>query len=643
MNRRPSYSSALAPAALRAFLLLLIGGLVYATVAAAQTTGEVGGGPAFNNPRAVAADRLGDLIIADFGSGAIFRVDGGTGDRSLLSDNADPAQGPALSQPAGLVALEDGRIFVSDLGLSAVVEIDPVDGTRTPLTPIAGEDRPLIAPFGLAAGRIKGKLQLVVADTGSRADGEVVGPVLIDPDSGEVRQVRQMPNNTVSFNDPRAIAVVPGTADLRGRRGVFPIGTILVANFGGSEVIAVNPASGRRSVVSRSASDSAPAIGTGVPLGSISDMAATPDGQRLTLVDLGNDAIVSVDLTSGDRTVLSSSGANMVGSGDDFRSPHGIEPVEAGLMITDFGVPGVIFVADDGMRSIFSASPVEGFIGIRAISRLADGDLVAADFGGNRIFSVDPVSGVRSLVSGERDDGTLLGDGMRFNGPVAAVELDADTLAVAQFQDPPGILLVDKVTGDRSPLAGFGVGSGPTVAARGFILDPNDPNRLLATSFNEDAVIAVDVVSGDRSFVSKSGVVGAGPALNNPLGIGVDPADSTLFVSDLGAGAVFAITPDGNRSVVSSNDGIGAGPSFESPFGISVIDGEIFVADNAGLFRVDRVSGDRTLLSPGGVLFSVRRRDEGSLFVSNFGAVQGIEIVDKATGEREILSNADVP
>jgi len=577
-------------------------------------------------------------------------VDAMTGNRSLLSANDDPSQGPQLSQPAGLVVLENGRIFVSDLGLSAVVEIDPVDGTRRPLTPLASEASSLAAPFGLAAGRIKGKLRLVVADTGSRADGTVVGPVLVDPDTGAAQRVREMPGNTVQFNDPRAVAVVPGIADLRGRnrslrqrRAPFPIGTIVMANFGGSEVIAVDPASGRRMVISRSAAEDTDAVGSGPALGSVTDMAVSDDGRRLTLVDLGNDAVVEVDIASGDRRVISSSGAAMVGSGDDFRSPHGIEAVEGGHMITDFGIPGLVFVTPQGQRSIFSASPVEGFVGIRAIDVLSDGDIVAADFGGNRIFTVDPVSGVRTLISGETDRGSILGEGDSFNGPVAAVELDSDTLAVAQFQDPPGVLLVDKATGDRSPLTGFGVGSGPTVAARGFILDPRDSGRLLTTSFNEDAVIAVDVASGDRSFVSKDGTVGAGPALNNPLGIAVDPADGTIFVSDLGALAVFRITPSGDRAIISANDGAGSGPSFESPFGISLIDGELYVADSAGLFRVDRATGDREMVSPGGVLFTARKRDGGSLFVSNFGAVQGIEIVDRDTGDRTILSNADTP
>lgn len=631
-------------AALLAFVLLASAG-----GALAQTVGE---GPAFNNPRGMSRDAAGDLLVADFGNGNIYRVDGTSGERTILSDNRDAGQGPALSQPAGIVVLPDGRIFVSDLGLSAVVGIDPVTGARTPLTSLDPEQQVLLAPFGIATGKIRGRQMLVVADTGSTEDGAVVGPVLVDPDSGAEQRIDAPDGNAIAFNDPRAIAVVANPSEFRGnsgyrffrgRQGALAPGTILLANFGGGEVIAVNPASGERSIVSANGDESSPGVGEGPLLGSVSDMAISRDGRRLIAVDLGNDAIVEIDPRSGDRTVLSTSAEPQVGSGDDFRSPHGIEQVENGFMISDFGVPGLILVAGDGGRSLFSASPVAGFVSIRALTILADGSISAADFGGNRIFSVDPDSGVRTVVSGSDASGGTIGTGQPFNGPVATVELDAGTLAVAQFQAPSGILAVDKATGNRTPLTGFGIGSGPEVAARGFTLDPNDGNRILATSFNEDAIIAVDVATGNRSFVSKAGTVGEGPGFNNPLGISVDPADGTIFVSDLGALAVYRVTPAGDRAILSANAGVGSGPGFASPFGIAVIDGELFVADNTGLFRIDRTTGDRELLSPGGVLFSAARRDADSLFVANFGAVQGIEIVDKATGERSILSNADVP
>lgn len=636
----------------------------------AQTVGEVGTGPLFNNPRGVAEAPNGDLIVADFGTGNIIRVDGTTGDRTLLSEATNDAQGVRLNQPAGAVVLDDGRIFISDLALAAVVEIDPANGNRTRLT-----NGGLLSPFGIAAGVIRGKTMLVVADTGNPQGGDVVGPVLVDPDTGAVSAIRVKRDNQIQFNDPRAVAVVDGSDEKKALKKVekadrlvekfadasdkkyakigeklerkfdtSAAGTILIANFGEGTIIAVDPVTGERTVVSSNPVNGAGGVGTGPNFGSMSDIAISDDGNSLFVMDLGNDALVSVNLANGNRSVVSTSAGTIVGGGDDFRSPHGIEVVAGGFIVTDFGLPGLIKVAANGDRSLFSVTPVEGFTGIRDFNIAANGQLLASDFGGNRIFQVDPVSGVRTLISGVGASGTL-GTGVDFNGPVAVLELSPSTLAVAQFQNPPGIFAIDRATGNRSKLAGLepdGQGVGPEVASRGFTLDPGDASRILATSVNEDAVIAVDIATGNRSFVSKDGVRGSGPALNSPSGIVVDPADGTIYVSDFAARAIFKIDVDGNRTVIAAN-GVAGEPDFGQPFGIDLIDGVLWIADNTGLFSVDPVTGAKALVSNGGRLFSVRRRDADTVFVSNFGTVNGIEIVNKTTGERSILSNATNP
>lgn len=77
---------------------------------------DVGEDAAFNNPRGTGQTALGDLTVADFGTGDIIQVDMFTGDRTLLSDASAPAQGSLLVQPAGVVVLPNNRIFVMDFG-----------------------------------------------------------------------------------------------------------------------------------------------------------------------------------------------------------------------------------------------------------------------------------------------------------------------------------------------------------------------------------------------------------------------------------------------------------------------------------------------------------------------------------------------
>ena len=98
----------------------------------ADETGRAGKGAVFfNNPRAIGEEPNGNLIVADFSSGHIVRIDRKTGDRTVLSDNNNPEQGPVFSQAAGVAILPNGRIFVSDLVFNNVYEIDTVTGQRT--------------------------------------------------------------------------------------------------------------------------------------------------------------------------------------------------------------------------------------------------------------------------------------------------------------------------------------------------------------------------------------------------------------------------------------------------------------------------------------------------------------------------------
>ena len=90
----------------------------------ADENGRAGEGAVFfNNPRAIGEEPDGNIIVADFSSGHIVRINRQTGDRYVLSDNNNPDQGPVFSQAAGVAILPDGRIFVSDLVFNNVYEL----------------------------------------------------------------------------------------------------------------------------------------------------------------------------------------------------------------------------------------------------------------------------------------------------------------------------------------------------------------------------------------------------------------------------------------------------------------------------------------------------------------------------------------
>ena len=585
----------------------------------------------FNNPRASGGEPDGKLIGADFSSGHIVRVDRETGDRQLLSDNQDDSQGPVFVQPAGIAILPDGRIFIADLALNRVYEVDRVTGQRTSFS--LGDESAIKQPFGASAGMVNGQLMLVVADTGSDEGGSVVGPVLVDIVTGEVIPIPRPDDTSIEYNDPRSIQVIE-TPDAPNGESY-----LIVGNFGDETIVTVDPTTGVRTMLSDSSEGG---VGDGVRFISITDIALSKDKSSIMILDLAQEAVIDVDLSTGHRQSLTQSHFGSVGSGFDMLNPHGIVAVEGGgYMVTDFGAPGVLYVSETGARERFSVTPVRGFNQIRGIDLLENGNYAVADFGGERLIIVDGETGERTVLTGAGN-----GDGPKLNGPVSVDELDDNTLIVSEFSSQ-SILFVDRKTGNRSYLtstAEGGRGSGPTLGTRGLTIDPHNSNRVFATDFANDAVFAIDIETGNRSIYSSAFTDtprGEGPTLNNPFGIDVAD-DGTIYVSDMGLRAVFAIDADGNRTIISSNEGKGEGVKFGSPWGLRIMDGDVFVGDGPGVIKVNTETGDRTLVSPGGPIFTLRDLPDGSFAISHIGDINGIQI-ENAEGARQTLSNFDNP
>ena len=598
----------------------------------ADENGRAGEGAVFfNNPRAIGEEPNGNIIVADFSSGHIVRIDRQTGDRTVLSDNNNPDQGPVFSQAAGVAILPNGRIFVSDLVFNNVYEIDTVTGQRK----VVSDEKnfQIRQPFGITEGIVNGKRMIVVADTGSPEGGGVVGPVLMDPDTGEVIPIPVLEDNDVHYNDPRSVDVVVHAGAENGESD------IIMGNFGQGTIVRVNPTTGKRTIVSQSHGKKI--IGDGPAFVSITDISMSRDGKSVLVLDLAQEAVFDVDLVTGNRVSVSRSYGEQAGSGFNMLNPHGIQTVDDGYMVTDFGAPGVIFVDHAGKRTEFSVTPVKGFGQVRGIEYLSDGNYAAADFGGEALYIVDGKTGERTLLSG-RGKGT----GPNLNGPVSVLELDEDTLALSEFSSQ-SVLYVDRKTGNRKFLTtstSAGHGEGPPLGTRSLEKDPNNESRIFAGDFNLDAIFEVDLKTGDRRIYSSAITDtprGEGPPLNNPFGIDVSD-DGLIYVADIGLQAVVEIDHNGDRKIITSNDGRGEGIPLGSPWGIQLIKGEIYVGDGEGVIHVDKVSGNRTLVSAGGPIFTMREREDGQVAIANIGTINGIEIGD-LKGKRTILSNEQNP
>ncbi|MBI3329120.1 MAG: hypothetical protein HYZ81_20750 [Nitrospinae bacterium] len=157
-----------------------------------QCTASRGSGPSLREPRGIAVEADGSLVVAvdEFGLEGVVRVDPRTGDRTIVS-GASTGRGPALLQPAGVAVEDDGSLVVADgsFGLRAVVRVDPHTGDRTVVSgcadfdritreckAIVGRGQPFEDPAGIA---VEADGHLVVVDRDLRA------VVRVDPATGD--------------------------------------------------------------------------------------------------------------------------------------------------------------------------------------------------------------------------------------------------------------------------------------------------------------------------------------------------------------------------------------------------------------------------------------------------------------------------
>ena len=163
-------------------------------------------------------------------------------------------------------------------------------------------------------------------------------------------------------------------------------------------------------------------------------------------------------------------------------------------------------------------------------------------------------------------------------------------------------------SGRARPLWGFVLAAGLALAPPAQALTPGEVLVIdsgAGTGF-QGALFVVDPATGARTVLSDFGS-GANPGFN-PVGVAVEP-DGTILVIDINAGtgfqgALFRVDPLTGARTLLSDFGSGANPG-ESPVGVAVEpNGTILVVDvsagtgNLGaLFRVDPLSGARTLVS----------------------------------------------
>ncbi len=238
---------------------------------------------------------------------------------------------------------------------------------------------------------------------------------------------------------------------------------------------------------------------------------------------------------------------------------------------------------------------------------------------------------------------------------------EGDILLTDAFQR--ALFRIDPSTGDRTLITNR-IGGVPRQIAR------DDEGNLLLTLSEPSLpiVLRFEIRTGDLFIVSSSGspidpdvpVIGSGPVFLGPVGL-VRETSGQLLVGDQPSATVFRVDPaSGDRTIV-SGPSRGDGPSFTGflkQFALEAEGDLLAVVGSEGqgrVFRVDPVSGDRTIVSgpetgegpglmePQGIVLN----SLNVIFITDIVQAAVIQI-DPITGNRTIISspflgNGEVP
>ncbi len=344
---------------------------------------QAGTGQALGFPTSLTFRENGSIIVADQSRGDILLVNTSTGNRNAFFGLRHG--GPPLSRPSGIAQVGTQTFVVADADFGSLIQVDARTGDRTKIsgcrdfrcTEQIGDGPPLSAPIAIT---INAEQQLLVLDESLDA------VIQVDSQFGDRRIIsgcRGSPCSTQTGNGPQMdtpTAITTGQA-----------GTLFVATRGVNAAFAIDPATGDRTIISGCVdSDCVQRIGTG-PL--FSHPISMAQGQRNTLfiLDAGMDALIRVEVLTGDRTVVA-----------DVRDPRAVT----------IALDGTPFVAD--ARGLFRVDQETGrtttisdretgrgvpFLSLTDIVAQSNDMLIVTDQVLRAVLSVDPDAGRRTIVS----------------------------------------------------------------------------------------------------------------------------------------------------------------------------------------------------------------------------------------------------
>jgi hypothetical protein len=354
-----------------------------------DTKTVVSSGAPFVDPMGIVEDVAGNLYVADSNAGlkrrgAIFKIDGVTGVRTLISQDT-PSQGLLFVDPTGIALGADGQLYIADPNAGrnrrgAIIKVNPVTGVQTLISqngPDFGTN--FNDPTGIA---IDANGNIIVADPNATPSGR--GALIkVNPVTGLQSIISQdSPDLGPHFHNPTGLAIETN-------------GNILVIdsttgprNIGA--IVRVDPSTGIQTEISNGGKFHHP---TGITIGSDGFIYVTQ-----TSGFNGRGGIIKVDMRGSQKLVF---------SGKPMLDPFGI------LMGRDLSVTSSAIPAQNGIAgTLFSLDLTSFFVesdntqNLSFSATLADGSALPAGLSVNAsgILVGTPTSaGVYSIVATATD------------------------------------------------------------------------------------------------------------------------------------------------------------------------------------------------------------------------------------------------
>ena len=561
-----------------------------------------------SNPGSIVLDSANDrLLVIDTDLASIIAVDINSGARTVFSDATTPDGVNPFGLPANLVLDSvNNRVLVTDAGLLSIIAVDLSSGARSIFSDATTPDaiNPFAAPRSLVLERIKNRVLVT--------DSTLDSVIAVDLSNGQrtILSNATIPDASNPLDVPLAI-----TLDSANNRA-------LVTDFGLHAAIAVDLTTGARTILSDPTTPDSVLLlifPASIALDSANNRALVAD---FNLFSGGNEAvIVAVDLTNGARSLLS---ARTPGPDKPLSRPTNIvlDKTNNRALVVDTALDALFSIdLTDGARSILSDGTTPNAVNLfdNPLGIVLDKDnnrALVSDFDTasslGRLFAVDLVTGARTVFS----DATTPNADNFLVSPVNFVLDAANNRFLVLDSGRDALLAVDTMTGSRTILSDDSIpdSSNQLNDPRDLVLDSTN-NRVLVVDVNVGleaygAVIAIDLTTGARSILSLSNVPTGGipdgnNPFDNPTGITLDSPNNRALVVDTALNAIIAVDlSSGARNIVSDATTPNAANPLNAPTGL-ILDTSInrflvinSVSGTSGeILEINPDSGERVVFS----------------------------------------------